>query len=78
MATNYNNPPAASYVVVGTGGNREGNSPTDEPTTDNSWSVTKNSDIGFGIMTLTNNSLNWQFFSSYDGIIADEFTITKN
>jgi len=78
VSTSYDNPGAPTYVVVGTGGNREGNSgdgafPANPP----DWTVTNSDDIGFGFINLTYDSLNWQFFSSYFTQVVDEFTLTK-
>mmetsp|Transcript_18328 Transcript_18328/g.70799 ORF Transcript_18328/g.70799 Transcript_18328/m.70799 type:complete len:531 (+) Transcript_18328:49-1641(+) len=75
--TNYDNPSAPTYVVAGTGGNREGTTgdyPADPP----AWSQFYSTKLGFGHITLTANSLHWQYYDTYDGQYIDEFTITKD
>lgn len=77
VSTDYNNPGAPTYVVAGTGGNREGTS-TDYPDDPPAWSQFYSTKLGFGHITLTDSSLRWQFFDTYDGQYIDEFTITKS
>ena len=72
----YDAPSSAVYVVVGTGGNREGES-EDFPRNPPSWSAFHSTDIGFGYMELSNSSLSWNFYSSYKNQVIDSFVITK-
>ena len=72
----YENPTSAVYVVVGTGGNREGVT-EDWPSRPPSWSAYHSDDIGFAYMELTNSTLDWKFYSSYKNQVLDTFTISK-
>lgn len=77
VTKSYDNPGAATYVVVGTGGNREGNGNGDNFGNPEDWSAANSNDIGFAFMNITNSTLEWNFFSSYQNQIIDSFTITK-
>ena len=77
VSTSYDDPGAATYVVVGTGGNREGNENGDNFSHPEPWSAANSLDVGFAMMSITNSSLEWNFFSSYENQVIDQFTITK-
>ena len=78
ISTNYNNPGAPTYVVVGTGGNREGNSdPSTIPKRPPAWSVSHLENIGFGLFYLTNTTLDWTFIDANTNTVLDQFTMSK-
>eukprot|EP01094_Clydonella_sp_ATCC50884_P024991 TRINITY_DN6416_c0_g1_i2.p2 TRINITY_DN6416_c0_g1~~TRINITY_DN6416_c0_g1_i2.p2 ORF type:complete len:141 (-),score=62.04 TRINITY_DN6416_c0_g1_i2:210-632(-) len=79
VQSNYSNPQAPVYAVVGTGGNKEGtqgNFQQDPP----EWSVPSSrlSEWGFAHVEVEGAcSLKWSFVESYSGEVADTFTITR-
>jgi len=88
VSTSYVNPSAPTYVVLGTGGNTEGLSNTQNSSWNNpppSWSAHRyGEDWGFGWLTISvdtenqQNLANWRFYRAGDGGLEDEFTIVKD
>jgi len=78
VSTSYDNPGAPTYVVVGTGGNREGNSdPSTIPKRPPAWSVSHLDNVGFGLFYLTNTTLDWTFIDATSDTVLDQFTLSK-
>ena len=78
--TGYNNPGYPTYVVIGNAGNIEGHSTalsSSAPGTP--YLVTWNdTDYGYALMSITQNTLSWKALRNNDGAILDQFEITKN
>lgn len=80
ISTNYDNPQAPTYIVVGCAGNTEGLDTHWEPKPE--WSATRFSqDYGYGIMHVfqesQNNILKWSFYQSGTNKLTDEISIMK-
>ena len=69
-------PGATVHIVNGAGGNREGN---DNPKGDAPWSApgAHSGEFGYGLMTITQSSLQYQFILSANGTVFDSVTLTK-
>lgn len=74
FGNNYENPKVPVYVVNGAAGNREGN---DTPSGDKSWSAAHSPSIGYAIITVIGDSLQYSFYDSATAALIDTFTITK-
>lgn len=73
----YNKPKDPVYVIQGAGGNTEGHS-TWGNSTIKPWLANINGfDYGMGKLSVTDDTLHWQFLRGIDGTVADEFTIRK-
>lgn len=77
MSTNYDNPAATAYLVPGAGGCIEGLSPWENNPAP-SWSAYRfNEDQGYGVLDVSQNALQWSYYSSSDGVLRDSVRITK-
>lgn len=66
---------APVYIVNGAAGCREGlSSFADNPP---AWSASRIHDMGYGLMSVTMDSLSWKFYISADNSVADSFVLTK-
>ena len=85
-STSYDSPTAPVYILQGASGNREGNKgsypdPADMP----AWSAAAHTNVGYGLLTASEKSLEWKFYQSsvLDGdspsgpVLIDEVTITR-
>lgn len=66
---------APVYIVNGAAGCREGLSSFAPNPPD--WSASRVLDMGYGLMSVTMNSLSWKFYTSADNKVADSFTLSK-
>lgn len=83
----YSNPTAPVYILQGASGNREGNkgSYPDDPSQIPEWSAATHTNVGFGLLTVAEKSLDWKFYASsvLDGenatgpVLLDTMTITR-
>jgi hypothetical protein len=74
----YVSPKAPVYILQGASGNREGNKGAYPPQDQlPEWSAAQHNDVGFGLMTVSSNTLEWSFYNSSTGLIIDSMTITK-
>ena len=85
-AKDFNAPTAPVYVLQGASGNREGNKgsypPADEMP---DWSAASHTDVGYGLLTVTQDKLDWQFWKSSvltgdnvsGPVLLDQMTITR-
>jgi acid phosphatase type 7 len=64
-AKDYVSPAAPVYILQGASGNREGNKgsyPPEDEMPD--WSAAAHTDVGYALMTVTANTLDWKFYAS--------------
>ena len=76
---NYTSPSAPVYIMQGASGNREGNDGVSTSPPD--WSAARSSSVGFGLLTVSKDSLSFQYYASNaeaDGgpILEDSFVLT--
>eukprot|EP00128_Syssomonas_multiformis_P001476 Colp12_sorted_trinity150504_noHs@14254 len=85
-AHDYTSPAAPVYILQGASGNREGNkgsypAPEDMP----EWSAAAHTDVGYGLLTIAQDKLDWQFWrasvltgDNISGpVLIDQMTIVR-
>merc|ERR1719231_852474 len=74
MSESYDQYTGPVYVLQGASGNREGNKgsyPDEMPV----WSAAHSTEVGYGLMKVTHDLLQWHFYNSSDGAQLDYFEI---
>ena len=88
-AHDYTSPIAPAYLLQGGSGNREGNKGSYPPPEElDEWSASQQTAVGYGLMTVTADSIDWKFYaasvvSPEDGavtsgpVLLDSFLMTR-
>ena len=78
VTTSYKSPGAPVYLIQGASGNREGNKGQYPPLSElPDWTAATAVDIGYGVMTVTRDTIDWKFLSSSTGQELDHFTLSN-